>query len=302
MATPLLVVGAGRAFEKLYAPALRHRAGEPSSQFDIFAIVEPREERRAWAKRFGRPIYSSVEEALASPTLGQANASAVTVPALVLVPPAAQIDTVSALVDPGVPVLCEKPLATTTAQARLLVDSSRAPVRLALSRRYWSRYRAMAAAIDSPVARWSIELQTDQHAWGAVEPDTSPTALLNDLLPHAYDIATSVLGVSLQVMTVEAGKARVRVELAGHGVIEISYGDVWIEDVKASLSDGRRLDSGAGVGLRLRAAVASRLGRAEPVEAMSMLLEDFALDVQLGRRNEDLIGWAAFREAVGARL
>jgi hypothetical protein len=294
---PLLVVGVGRAFERIYAPALRSLRG----RLRVVAAVEPRTERAAWLNsRLHVPVYDSIEAALAA----QRPAAA-----LVTVPPPYQPHTTSLLLDAGLAALVEKPLARTPDEALALMSLlRRPPLRLALSRRFWPCYAALARSGPHP-RRWRIRIQTNPSAWGAVAYTPFGEAdLLDDLLPHAFDLARTLEPVAaLRPLRVEHGRTWVRVQL-DRGEMEVAHGDAWLERVEVLASDCRHLLLGPSTGAAgLRAGlgdVMGRLrtrlepGRSDPVVAARQLLLEFADEFDRTATNDDLLAWAAFRAAV----
>jgi predicted dehydrogenase len=301
----LLIAGAGRVVERLYGPALRSPAA-----FKPVAVVDPRPERRRWAEQaLGVRSHGSLTQALDRPQPGAA---------LVTAPPGAQIETVKALLAAGVPVLSEKPLARTVAEAQdLLSGLSTPPLRLALSRRYWRRYRELATRIAAPVAHWEIVLASDPSRWGAIDGAGSDhDALIDDLLPHAYDIATAVLKLRLDPPSrVQAETGFLAMDFDGEspGRISLRHRPGWEERVSVEPHDGGAVSVGASrwlpaslgdlVAVPRRLLAAARGAQPdEPIDAARDLLSDFAEDLRLGRVNGDLLGWAALREAVARQV
>jgi predicted dehydrogenase len=302
----LLVCGAGRVIERLYVPALRR-----SQRFHVTGVVEPRPDRRAWAERvLSAPGFPSVDEAL-----GATKADA----ALVATPAASHVAVASRLIDAGLPVLIEKPGATSVADAdALLGRAGGKPVRLALSRRYWRRYRHLAAILlkGRRSGGWQLRLWTNYERWGAIDSGgpRTPAALVEDLLPHAYDLATAVIGADVSAVEKVAvlGKA-VEISFGGHGSIVLADGPGWLEELSVEL-DGRTVELAsrdwdlypdsfaryqALVGGVTTAALArTGLGVPEPADAIARLLDDFASDIETGRQNEDLRRLAALFDAV----
>ena len=301
----LLLCGAGRVVERLYGPALRR-----SRRVRAVAVVDPREERRGWASRaLGVPAYASVAAALAAEKPDAA---------VVATPPAYHVEVASELLLAGLPVLIEKPAARTAAEAAaLLAVAGELPLRVALSRRYWRHYQPRAAP-NRVVAStgWAVEMMTPVGRWGAIEPAGERTTadLLDDLLPHAYDIATSALAGDLsEVREARVDDSMVRLALADGGVITLADGPGWRETVVgrgvsvegcdwflygSRLTKGRAFVAGAARTALARAGVRTL----EPVEAVARLLDDFAEDVRLGRRNDDLTRLARLFDAVREKL
>ncbi len=122
--TLLGIVGAGRAFERLYAPALSGLAG-----VRIAAIADPR------PANSGVTRFASLEEMLAECQL-----SAV----VVLSPPALHAGHVLTAINHGSPVLVEKPPALHAGEVESWAAAGGAElVTPAFSRRTWLRYRGL---------------------------------------------------------------------------------------------------------------------------------------------------------------
>jgi predicted dehydrogenase len=294
----LLICGAGRVVERYYAPALRR-----GNAFSVAGVVDPSPERRRWAAAgLHCPTYATLEEALASVACDAA---------LVTTPPATQAELAVQLLKHRLPVLIEKPGARSIGEAgRVLEAAAGLPVRLALSRRYWPRYQGLGAEVKGDVRHWSIEIETDAAAWGHYDMTqaTGLDGLIDDLLPHAYDIATSVLGVALEAEEVAWGDRSLAIRAGGEspGEIGISHGSRWHESVRGQARQGPfEVTSGQSRSLAgLAMAGLSRLSRrpAEPVEAIELLLESFAADLNDRSANPDFLRYATFSEQVRSLL
>jgi predicted dehydrogenase len=284
----LLLCGAGRVVERLYGPALRW-----SRDTTLVGVVEPRADRGAWATRMlGVPAFPTLAAALAA-----------THPAAVVVatPPDHLVEAAVACLNTRLAVLIEKPGGRSTAEVEQLLGRPGGPlVRLALSRRYWRRYSDQRLTAGRG-AGWQVAMTTNRAAWGAIEPPPaeSLTTLVEDLLPHAYDLATAVLGQTVaEVTNLRRQGAAVQIDFGGNGRVSLAYGRRWRETVAlGAVPAGRRF---AQVMRSGRQAVLARLGLRplEPVEAVAHLLDDFAADVRLDRRNDDLREVAALFDRV----
>jgi myo-inositol 2-dehydrogenase / D-chiro-inositol 1-dehydrogenase len=122
----LAVVGTGR----MGVTHLRALAGEPSVQ--LRAIVDPSVEARADADSAapGTPAYADLDEALA-----QGDIDAV----LIAAPSTLHLALVRACAERGLPMLCEKPCGTTSAEASAAADTAEAAGCL-LQIGYWRRF------------------------------------------------------------------------------------------------------------------------------------------------------------------
>lgn len=281
----LLVCGAGRVVEKYYAEALLR-----SPDFRVEGVVETSGERRRWAgERFGARTYDSVAEALARGSFAAG---------LVVTPPQAQHEISLALLAKGVAVLTEKPGARTEAEAeQLLAAANGAPLRLGLARRYWRRYDVQ---LQGGLESWSIEIETDPEAWGHLDASQSRglDGLIDDLLPHAYDIAGQVLGCEAE-NPAEASWDGETLRIGfregegsgqrSRGAISISHGKQYRERVIWTTAAGSRpvmITSEKSVMSRLVDRLARR--EDEQVEAIGRLLASFAKDIEAGETNDDL--------------
>jgi predicted dehydrogenase len=297
----LLVCGAGRVVERLYGPAFRL-----SRAVSLAGVVDPRADRRAWAEKSLRvPASATLEDALAAVT-----------PAGVVVatPPAQLIPMARAAQRAGLPVLIEKPGARSEAEAEsLLAWEGGPPVRLGLSRRYWRRYRSLKRTATE-TGDWFVQIMTNHRQWAPVEPrEWTSLDLIEDLLPHAYDLVTAVLGAEFG----ECGYPEVEHDSVGigfsGGFLALMDGPAWTETVfgngisvesmdwKLHRHDrGRRRGFMTGAARTLLAR--SGVRPLEPVEAIARLLDDFALDVRLRRQNDDLRALGALFDQVRTKL
>ena len=163
------VVGAGRAFQRLWRPALRLVPGLHSA-----AIADPADIEAAGIRR-----YRSLEEMVSSgiPLDG----------VLVLSPPYLHGRLVGEALAAGHHVLVEKPPVLSPAEVDLWPSGEIGRFAAAFTRRAWPGYlRARRAGCQ----RWEFELETNPVAWGA----TTELMLEEDLLPHAVDLAEWVSG------------------------------------------------------------------------------------------------------------
>jgi predicted dehydrogenase len=290
----LLLCGAGRVVERYYGPALLR-----SPYLRVGAIIDPSEQQRAWASSaFSAPAYITLDEALAA---GEYDAG------LVVSPPDSQPETVQALLARRLPVLVEKPGARSMAEAQTLLEAAQGLVlRMALVRRYWRRYERLQRRLDAEPERWSIEIETDPAAWGHVDRTQTEgiDGLLYDLLPHAYDIATSTLGADISALigsACELGRVHLWFDSAATRTITIRHGSTYVERVTAS-AQGRTFTSEPSQieSVVERALIRARLQRREQEVAFDRLLASFAADLNAGKTNDDLLSCAALIESVRA--
>jgi myo-inositol 2-dehydrogenase/D-chiro-inositol 1-dehydrogenase len=106
------------------------RALEASERVRVTAIAEPIEQARAALPRMDATIHPDLDSMLAAGGLDAV---------LVCVPSDFHLDTVKRLVDAGLPILCEKPVGVTTADARAAAElTSRAGLPLQVG--FWRRF------------------------------------------------------------------------------------------------------------------------------------------------------------------
>ena len=171
----LAVSGAGRAFERLYLPAIA-----ASPDFDLAGVADPRFERFAAVP--GRAARAGSAAELMDRTKPDA--------LIVLSPPARHTTDAIAAMDRTVPVLVEKPMCQAEAEVEALRGAGAERLLTpSFTRRYWPVYRRIAAR----GAAWdiAIRLRSDPAAWDAVDAASSP---LDDLAPHVIDLARYLSG------------------------------------------------------------------------------------------------------------
>lgn len=162
------VAGAGRAFERLYWPALRMVPA-----LELAAVADPRPVEVDGVRR-----WPSLEAMLAAEPLQGV---------LVLSPPAFHAAHVADALRAGLHVLCEKPAAVRPAEAAAWPAEGLHRFSGAYTRRAWP---AHLRARRRGGRAWTFELETNAAAWGAATCET----VSRDLLPHAIDLAEWVTG------------------------------------------------------------------------------------------------------------
>ncbi len=180
--TLLGVVGAGRAFERLYAPAVNGLAG-----IRIAAIADPR------PITFGATHFATLEE-----LLDQFTVDAV----VVLSPPQLHAGHVLTALKHGCPVLVEKPPALHAAEVESWLAADGATlVTPAFSRRTWLRYRGLRRRLgEGETGR--IVIHTNPAAWGALGGGEAEA--VEDLLPHCLDLARWISGAEIRAVSARA--------------------------------------------------------------------------------------------------
>jgi predicted dehydrogenase len=192
------VVGAGRAFERLYGPALRRMR-----QLELVAVADPRPIAGGGLRR-----WLSLEAMLREEALGGLS---------VLSPPDLHGEHVLAGLEAGLPVLVEKPPAVSVAEVDRWRSAGGGRVAAAFSRRGWEAYRR---GLAGPGHRWEFELETNEEEWGA----TTREPLERNLLSHAIDLAEWLSGE--RIAGVE-GLRRDEASLAGVFTLERGGSFAW---------------------------------------------------------------------------
>ncbi|PZF86245.1 Gfo/Idh/MocA family oxidoreductase [Jiangella anatolica] len=134
------LVGVGGIARIAHLPTLAERR-----DVEVVAVADPSEAARA--RHSAIPGFADVHELLAGTEVDAA---------LVLAPEQHHVELVTALVERRVPVLCEKPLAPSLREARLLRDLAAergTPLMVGFNRRFAPVYvRAKAALVDHPAS------------------------------------------------------------------------------------------------------------------------------------------------------
>ena len=205
------ISGFGWVARDYVGPAIQASAnGRLAALFD----PDPVSRRRGEAL-FGVPASGELQAFLATPGLGAVYVAA---------PNHAHRALVEAAAGAGLPVLCEKPMATTYADAKAMVDAcAQAGVRYATAfdQRFHPAHQALAAlvaegrlgivtAVRIVYACW---LPADWGGSGAgdnwrIDPRRAGGGALMDLAPHGLDLASYLLGEPL-VDVAAMGQARV---------------------------------------------------------------------------------------------
>jgi predicted dehydrogenase len=242
------IVGCGRAYERLYAPALRL-----VPEFEPVGVVDPAGTPAGIAR------YGSVAEMCASASIDCV---------AVLSPPQMHGEHVGIALEHQRPVLVEKPPAlSVTDIVRWRAADGERLVTPAFSRRYWPQY----SRPRPEVRRWKLMLQTDPIAWGATH-ESSPAV---DLLPHIIDLARWLSGREIKETTVFRRGRDIAGDFAVgndvHFVWEVGHGSRYVEQFEA---DGHPVAPRAA---RFRS-IARTLGRrpGQDVEGAALLLRDWA--------------------------
>lgn len=209
------LVGCGRVVERFYLPAFA-RLASAGEAIRLEAVADPRPDRRERAARSGVAVFASATELLGSGT----------VDAVVVATPAETHAEVACLaLRAGLPVLVEKPLATSVAEGETLRDAVRSTgtvLMAGFNRRHWAPVRVLASALREADGQASgtpfsarLLFATDKDAWDAV---TKLGDALEDLVSHQLDLLRHLFRHDIESVRAAPGspdRASVLVRLEG---------------------------------------------------------------------------------------
>jgi len=189
---PTLIVGYGNMGTK-HARVLRELAGTQA----IWGVVDPGAERRRRAQldNGNCRVFASVDEALACAEQPAC--------ATVAAPTPLHYDLLLPLLERGLPTLVEKPIASTAAQGRALIELARRR-NTVFTVGHVERFNPAAVAARRIVAERLIG-ETIQVCFRRVggsppTPDTVLQDVLVDLAVHDYDLARFITGGTLEII------------------------------------------------------------------------------------------------------
>lgn len=186
------LIGCGRAAERLWIPAFR---ALPEAR--LTAVVDPRAERRALIAREG-----SAERALerADELFAAGEVDAV----VVATPPETHSAIARLGLEAGVPLLVEKPLATTVADAAAvaaLAQVTGTPLMVGFNRRWWrpaQRLRELLGGHRSTPAVAELVFVGAADRWVAID---GMADLLDDLGTHQFDLLRFLFGAEIETVS-----------------------------------------------------------------------------------------------------
>jgi predicted dehydrogenase len=193
------------------------------------AAVEPDETRAAETKaKYGIPVYSSIEDMLAA-DLGL-NAASVAVPTL------QHHAVASVLLDAGLDLLVEKPLAATTAEADELIALAEKKSRI-LQPGHLERFNPAVLAVQTQLRR---PMFFEAHRLSVFSPRSLDVDVVLDLMIHDLDIVLTmanspvreVRAVGLPILSPKVDIANVRVEFESGCVANFTASRVSTERVR----------------------------------------------------------------------
>jgi predicted dehydrogenase len=220
------VVGCG-VFGRNHARVYRDLAAQPSQEINFVGVVDANFARaQAIANEFGTQAFSSVEELL---TAGTHAAS-------VAVPTVAHLEVSRKLMQTGVDVLIEKPLATSLAEADELI---------ALARHYGRIAQTGHLERFNPAVRATVPLLTqpmffEVHRLSVFTPRSLDIDVVLDLMIHDLDVVLSfvnspikeVRAVGLPILSKKVDIANVRMEFESGCVANFTASRVSTERVR----------------------------------------------------------------------
>ncbi len=244
----------------------------------LVAAVEPDSARAAdTAAKYAIPVFSSVDELLSADL--HLNAASVAVPTV------HHHEVASALLDAGLDLLVEKPLAATLVEANDLVERSEKSKRI-LQPGHLERFNPAVLAVQPQLRR---PMFFEAHRLSIFTPRSLDVDVVLDLMIHDLDIVLTfakspvreVRAVGLPILSPKVDIANVRVEFESGCVANFTASRVSTERVRklrffeprqyVSIDYARRdvlvirLDGQSGGGLPPEIAAALASGKADPV-------------------------------------
>jgi predicted dehydrogenase len=225
-ATAVAVVGAG-AFGRNHLRV--YRALEPSAGIRLAACVDPSEAARsAVAAEYGIPVFATVDELLAA-GLGIAAASVCT-------PTVHHASAAIALLEAGIDVLIEKPIAPSLAEADSILAAAREHgciVQVGHLERFNPAVTAATSLVQQPMF-------FESHRLSIFTPRSLDVDVVLDLMIHDLDIVLTladspvreVRAVGLPVLSKKTDIANVRVEFESGAVANFTASRISTERVR----------------------------------------------------------------------
>ena len=227
----ILVCGAG-AFGRNHLRVYRALERD-AAPVRLSAIVEPDASRaRAAAGEWSVPVFASVAEALAARDRGDLRLDA----ASVCTPTSTHFEVARQLLDAGLDLLIEKPLATTTDQATKLIDLASQRARI-LQAGHLERFNPAVTATEP---RINSPMFFEAHRLSVFSPRSLDVDVVLDLMVHDLDIVLSLVrspvrslhAVGLPILSRKVDIANVRVEFDSGCVANFTASRVSTERVR----------------------------------------------------------------------
>jgi UDP-N-acetylglucosamine 3-dehydrogenase len=188
---PTLIVGYGNMGTK-HARVLRELGGNDA----VWGVVDPSEDRRARAlhDNRGAKVFATLDEALADPAgIGCATIAAST---------PLHFELTSKLLALRIPTLVEKPIASTSAQGRALVelaDRNQTVLTVGQVERFNPAAVAARKIVADKIIGDTIQL-CFRRVGGSPADATTLQDVLADLAVHDYDLGRFITGASLEIV------------------------------------------------------------------------------------------------------
>ncbi|MGH9590935.1 MAG: Gfo/Idh/MocA family protein, partial [Terracidiphilus sp.] len=222
----MAVAGAG-AFGRNHLRVL-HELEAAGAGVKLAAVVEPDAARAAEAAKYGSPVFSSIEELLAAGEPLDA--------AIVAVPTVKHHVVAGALLDAGLDVLVEKPLAANLDQADDLVARAERGGRI-LQPGHLERFNPAVLAVEPRLKR---PMFFEAHRLSVFTPRSLDVDVVLDLMIHDLDIVLAVTqspvrevrAVGLPIVSPRVDIANVRVEFDSGCVANFTASRVSTERVR----------------------------------------------------------------------
>ncbi len=220
------VVGCG-AFGRNHARVYRDLQADPSQAVQLLGVADLEGERaQAIAKEFGTQAFASIDEMIA------AGVQAVSV----AVPTVSHLAVARRLMENGVDVLVEKPLATTVAEADELIEVAERHGRIAQAG-HLERF--------NPAVRATLPLLTqpmffEVHRLSVFTPRSLDVDVILDLMIHDLDVVLSfvkspvkeIRAVGLPILSAKVDIANVRMEFESGCVANFTASRVSTERIR----------------------------------------------------------------------
>jgi predicted dehydrogenase len=228
----IAVIGVG-SFGRNHARVYRELANERqqagvAGQFELAAVVDrDRVRAEAVAAEFGAHAYSSLDALLANEKITAAS---------VAVPTIAHLAVARTLLEAGIDVLVEKPLAVDLAEADTLIELARQHGRVAQAGHLERFNPAVRAALPYVTRPMFFEV----HRLSMFTPRSLDVDVVMDLMIHDLDVVLSLVNspirdlraVGLPVLTPKVDIANVRVEFESGCVANFTASRVSTERVR----------------------------------------------------------------------
>ncbi|HEX6662949.1 MAG TPA: Gfo/Idh/MocA family oxidoreductase [Gaiellaceae bacterium] len=260
------LVGCGRIAERGYAPAFARAEG-----VELAAVADPVRERCERVAP-GAPSFRSAAELLAA---GAADALVLATPA------AAHLRDARLAAEACVPVLIEKPPASSVDEAAELAALDPSP-RIGFNRRFEPACTVLRdAGRRASQLELSFDLRARKRSWRPYDVDDD---VLLDLGPHLVDLAIWISGTDVELVDayLDGDRAALELKLGERGVARISCGEGPYRERLEVRAGQKTLARNERGGLRA-AAGAIVLRRESPlVPSLAAQLESFARAVAGG--------------------